>query len=208
MPGIDKIEQILRNCVHCGFCNATCPTYLETGDERDGPRGRIYLVKQLLESGSATGLSRAHLDRCLTCRACETTCPSGVEYARLADFGRAVMEDELPRSPGDRWLRALLRWTVPYRRRFSLLLAAGRGVRFLLPAGLKRKIPPRQETLAVPGAVQSRSVVLLQGCAQQAATPNTNQAASRVLGRLGIGTLQPPAAGCCGETDVLTDLLR
>ena len=198
LPGISKAEQILRNCVHCGFCNATCPTYLELSDERDGPRGRIYLIKSLLESGSASEKSRTHLDRCLTCRVCETTCPSGVEYAKLADFGRELLEDQLDRPIPDRIQRRLLRAVVPFPARFRAALGAGRLFSFLLPAKLRRKIPPAQKRSPVRPGTHTRKVLLLDGCAQSAATPGTNDAARRVLDRLGITAEPVPGSGCCG----------
>jgi glycolate oxidase iron-sulfur subunit len=197
-PGASEVEAILRSCVHCGFCNATCPTYLELGDERDGPRGRIYLIKNLLETGNASANSRRHLDRCLTCRACETTCPSGVAYGRVADFGRAVLEQQLPR-PWREWLRRrALRLIVPHRRRFGALLTLSQWTRPVLPASLRSKIPQRQSRRPGPATHHRRKVVLLDGCAQAAATPNTNDAAIRVLDRLGISAQRVPRAGCCG----------
>lgn len=197
-PGAQTVESILRSCVHCGFCNATCPTYLELGDERDGPRGRIYLIKHLLESGNASEKSRLHLDRCLTCRACETTCPSGVEYGRLADFGREVLERQTKRPLAERLQRRLLRLIVPYRNRFGTLLRMGQGFRFLLPQTLKAKVPTRQKRRPVKVARHERRVLLLDACAQAAATPNTNDAATRVLDRLGITAQRVPESGCCG----------
>jgi len=197
-PGAKAVESILRSCVHCGFCNATCPTYLELGDERDGPRGRIYLIKHLLESGSASEKSQAHLDRCLTCRACETTCPSGVEYGRLADFGRAALEKQTKRPLADRLQRRLLRLIVPYKNRFGAMLRMGQGFRFLLPQNLKAKVPVRQKRRPVKVVRQERRVVLLDACAQATATPNTNDAATRVLDRLGITAQRIPESGCCG----------
>jgi glycolate oxidase iron-sulfur subunit len=198
VPGIQNVEQILRNCVHCGFCNATCPTYLELGDERDGPRGRIYLIKSLLEAGSASEKSRTHLDRCLTCRACETTCPSGVEYGKLADFGRELLESQLERPIPDRIQRRLLSAVVPYPRRFLAALRLGRFFSFLLPGKLRKKIPPAQTRKSVPAGTHARKILLLDGCAQSAATPATNDAARRVLDRLGITAEAVPGSGCCG----------
>jgi len=196
--GASAAEKILRSCVHCGFCNATCPTYLELGDERDGPRGRIYLIKHLLESGSASEKSQRHLDRCLTCRACETTCPSGVEYGRLADFGREILEGQIDRPLQDRLLRRMLRLIVPYRRRFGAFLRVGQAVRFLLPANLRAKIPAPQHQRPAQAGKHQRRILLLDGCAQSVATPNTNHAATRVLDRLGISAQRVPDAGCCG----------
>jgi len=197
-PRARRAQAIVANCVHCGFCNATCPTYLELGDERDGPRGRIYLIRQLLETGDVTENSRRHLDRCLTCRACETTCPSGVEYGRLADYGREVMERRTTRKPLSRVQRRALRLIVPHRRRFALLLKLGQWVRPLMPRRLRERIPERQPRAPLPAAGHRRRVVLLDGCAQSAATPRTNDAARRVLDRLGITAVTLPRVGCCG----------
>jgi len=198
VPAAVEAQAIIGKCVHCGFCNATCPTYLELGDERDGPRGRVYLIRQLLETGSATHRTQAHLDRCLTCRACETTCPSGVTYGRLADIGREMLEHRIQRNPADRARRRMLRLTVPYRRRFGALLHLGQLLRPALPRALRRKVPLRPQRRPVVAQQHTRTVVLLDGCAQSAATPATNDAAARVLGRLGIGTVRVAKAGCCG----------
>ncbi|WMC10500.1 glycolate oxidase subunit GlcF [Oceanimonas pelagia] len=197
-PDIQEAESILRSCVHCGFCTATCPTYQELGDERDGPRGRIYLIKQMLESGEISEKSQTHLDRCLTCRSCETTCPSGVRYGRLAEIGRGIMEQQLPRSKGRRLLRWLLRKVLPFPARLRPLLVLGRMTRPLLPGVLAAKVPPAQATAALPQRRHARVMLALGGCAQAAATPNTHGAAARVLDRLGISLMQAPEAGCCG----------
>ncbi|GGO84864.1 glycolate oxidase iron-sulfur subunit [Marinobacterium nitratireducens] len=193
-----EAEEILRTCVHCGFCTATCPTYQELNDERDGPRGRIYLIKQLLEDGKVTEKTRTHLDRCLTCRSCETTCPSGVQYGRLVDIGRGLVEAQLPREPKERLLRWGLRQVLPYRHRFTPLLRAGQLLRPLLPAPLKTKVPPRRVAKPWPASSHPRVMLALAGCAQPAAAPNTNAAAARVLDRLGITLVEAPKAGCCG----------
>ncbi|NVK43087.1 MAG: glycolate oxidase subunit GlcF [Oceanospirillaceae bacterium] len=193
-----EAEEILRTCVHCGFCTATCPTYQELNDERDGPRGRIYLIKQLLEEGRVTDKTRTHLDRCLTCRSCETTCPSGVQYGRLVDIGRGLVEEQLPRRPKERLLRWGLRQVLPYRHRFAPLLRAGQLLRPLLPAPLKTKVPPRREAKPWPASSHPRVMIALAGCAQPAAAPDTNAAAARVLDRLGITLVEAPKAGCCG----------
>ncbi len=194
----EEAEAIVRSCVHCGFCTATCPTYQLLGDERDGPRGRIYLIKQLLEEGSATEKTRTHLDRCLTCRACETTCPSGVHYGRLADIGREILEQQQPRP----WRQRLLRWgmrqVLPYAARFTLLLRIGQLLRPLLPTAVADKIPARQTPARRPQRRHDRLMLALAGCVQPGATPNTNIAAARVLDKLGISLLEPPRAGCCG----------
>ncbi len=197
-PGIAEADSILRSCVHCGFCNATCPTYLALGDERDGPRGRIYLIKQLLEGDTVSSTSQRHLDRCLTCLNCETTCPSGVRYGALLDIGRGIIEREVPRGLRDRLLRAVLKRTVPYRNRFGAMLSLGRLFARLLPKALRAKIPRRQTEGAWPSARHARRMLALEGCAQAAATPRTNAAAARVLDRLGISLVASKAAGCCG----------
>lgn len=201
LPHVKEAEAILRSCVHCGFCNATCPTYQELHDERDGPRGRIYLIKQLLEGGDVTDGTRTHLDRCLTCRNCETTCPSGVKYGRLLDISRNVMETELPRSISDRFKRWILRKILPAPTMFSVLLSAGQLVRPLMMESLKSKIPPRQKTSLWPKSIRKRVMLILQSCGQPSATPNTNAAAARVLDRLGITLLVAPKAGCCGAVN-------
>lgn len=195
---IQEADAILRSCVHCGFCNATCPTYQELGDERDGPRGRIYLIKQLLETGDITEKSQTHLDRCLTCRSCETTCPSGVKYGRLAEIGRGIMEAQLTRPAHQQLLRWLIRKILPYPSRFGPLLRLGQLGRPLLPSKLQAKVPLKQPSLAWPTVRHERRMLALAGCAQASATPNTNQAAARVLDKLGISLFIAPAAGCCG----------
>jgi glycolate oxidase iron-sulfur subunit len=200
-PDGREADAILRSCVHCGFCTATCPTYQMLGDELDGPRGRIYLIKQVLEGAEATEKTRNHLDRCLTCRSCETTCPSGVKYHRLLDIGRDVIEQKVPRSAGERAVRWALRQVLPYRHRFGTLLKMGQLARPLLPAVLKKKIPAQQQALPWPSGSHKRVVLSLEGCAQPSATPNTQIAAARVLDRLGITLVAAPAAGCCGAVD-------
>ncbi|WP_288992776.1 4Fe-4S dicluster domain-containing protein, partial [uncultured Marinobacter sp.] len=144
-PEGQEAESILRACVHCGFCTATCPTYQELNDERDGPRGRIYLMKMFLEGEEVTEKSREHLDRCLTCRSCETTCPSGVKYGRLVDISRGLMEQEMPRPPKERWIRWLLARVLPNRRLFGFLLRMGQLFRPVLPSVLRTKVPPRKK---------------------------------------------------------------
>ena len=197
-PDIQEADSILRSCVHCGFCTATCPTYQELGDERDGPRGRIYLIKQLLETGDISEKSQTHLDRCLTCRSCETTCPSGVKYGRLAEIGRGIMEDQLERPFKQKLVRWLLRKVLPYPSRFGPLLRLGQLGRAVLPAALKAKVPVKQSSLAWPRSHHARRMLVLGGCAQSSATPNTNVIAARVLDKLGISLLTAPEAGCCG----------
>ncbi len=195
-----EAAEIIKSCVHCGFCNATCPTYQEFFDERDGPRGRVYLVKHMLESAQAGDATRLHLDRCLTCRACETTCPSGVRYGRLADIGREIIEEKAQRPAGERFKRRVARMIFPYPDRVRILLRLGRLVRRFLPSELRRQVPPGQELPARFGqqATAHRKMVLLGGCVQAAATPATNVAAQRVLARLGIDLIEVASAGCCG----------
>jgi glycolate oxidase iron-sulfur subunit len=197
-PDATEAQDILRACVHCGFCNATCPTYLALADERDGPRGRIYLIKQLLETGTASTRTQAHLDRCLTCRNCETTCPSGVRYGRLADIGRGMLEQQLQRPFRERLVRFALRTVIPYANRFRAALAAARMLAPVLPRKLRARIPARQRLLPTSNRQHGRRMAMLDGCAQAAATPNTNRAAARVFDRLGISLDAADGAGCCG----------
>ncbi len=194
-----RAEEILRACVHCGFCNATCPTYQLLGDERDGPRGRIYLIKQVLEGATPTASTLRHLDRCLTCRNCETTCPSGVRYGQLVDIGRQAVEQQVPRPWFDRLRRRAFRLVLPHRDRFAPLLRIGQFVRPLLPASLRATVPePRPAKGNWPSRAHPRKVLLLEGCVQPALRPNINQATARVLDRLSIEVIRTPAAGCCG----------
>lgn len=197
LPAMEAID-IISRCVHCGFCNATCPTYQELGDERDGPRGRIYLIKQLLERGSATERTRVHLDRCLTCRSCETTCPSGVEYGRLVDIGRGIIEKQQVRPLHERFLRWALCQILPYKERFTFFLRLGQVFRWLFPAFLRQKIPIWKKTPTWPETNHNRIMIVLAGCAQPGATPNTNVAAARVCEKLGISLREIAMAGCCG----------
>lgn len=202
LPRADEAERILRSCVHCGFCTATCPTYQLLGDELDGPRGRIYLIKQVLEGQEVTAKTQQHLDRCLSCRNCETTCPSGVQYHNLLDIGRAVVEQQVPRPLGERALRRSLRMVVPRPALFKALMTAGLALRPLLPESLQAKLP-RHAVAAKPRPARQhpRQVLMLEGCVQPALAPNTNAATARVLGKLGIGVVPAPQAGCCGAVD-------
>lgn len=193
-----EAEAILRKCVHCGFCTATCPTYQLLGDELDGPRGRIYLVKQVLEGQPATEKTRLHLDRCLTCRSCETTCPSGVEYGRLADIGRHVVEQQVPRTGADRLKRAALREFVPRTGLFGAAMGVGRLFKPLLPRVLAGQVPQSTPAGRWPVPRHARKMIALAGCVQPAMRPSINAAAARVLDLLGISLVEQPAAGCCG----------
>lgn len=193
-----EVESILRTCVHCGFCTATCPTYQLLGDELDGPRGRIYLLKRVFEGATPSRISQQHLDRCLTCRSCETTCPSGVHYSRLADLGRQVLEKKVTRPLRERLLRWGLRVVVTQPRRFALMLGIARAFAFLLPAAMRRKLPRPRPAGVWPELKSHRRVLVLDGCAQSVATPLTNAAAARVFDRLGISLLRAKGAGCCG----------
>jgi glycolate oxidase iron-sulfur subunit len=196
-PAGQEAGEVLRKCVHCGFCLATCPTYQVLGDELDSPRGRIYLIKQVLEGGTPTATTQRHLDRCLTCRSCETTCPSGVEYHRLLDTGRALVDAQVRRPWRERLQRGLLRAVLPRRRLFGALVRLGRLVTYALPAALRRQLRPLPAGPR-PRATHARRVLLLQGCVQPALRPRINAAAARVLDRLGITALEEPMAGCCG----------
>jgi glycolate oxidase iron-sulfur subunit len=198
-PAGREADEVLRNCVHCGFCNATCPTYQLTGDELDGPRGRIYLIKQVLEGRPASTRTQLHLDRCLTCRACETTCPSGVDYHRLLDTGREIIERQVGRAPGGHLLRWMLRLILTRRRTFTALLRLGQAVRPLLPAPLRNLVPARHPSQpAAPAATHRRRMLLLDGCVQPALAPQINRATRRVLDALGITPVSAATSGCCG----------
>jgi glycolate oxidase iron-sulfur subunit len=194
-----EAEAILRKCVHCGFCTATCPTYQLLGDELDGPRGRIYLIKQVLEGATPTRATQLHLDRCLTCRNCETTCPSGVQYGHLVDIGRKVVDERVERPQAERAVRWLLKQglTSPL---FAPAMKMGQLARPLLPASLKNKVPARPSARASlwPQSTHKRKVLLLLGCVQPAMMPNVNSATARVLDAAGIQTLVADGAGCCG----------
>src|SRR5689334_3906932 len=186
-----EAEAILRKCVHCGFCTATCPTYQVLGDDLDSPRGRIYLMKRALEGAPVTDKTRLHLDRCLTCRACETTCPSGVRYGRLVDIGRAVVEKKTHRGPLERAKRAAMAFALPNRTLFSAALALGRMARPLLPATLRAKVPPAGRAAgAWPAPRHARKMLVLAGCVQPSLAPSINAAAARVLDRMGVSLIE------------------
>ncbi|MBL8521538.1 MAG: glycolate oxidase subunit GlcF [Betaproteobacteria bacterium] len=197
-PDGQEADAILRKCVHCGFCLATCPTYQLTGDELDSPRGRIYLMKQVLEGAAVTEKTQFHLDRCLTCRACESTCPSGVQYGRLADIGRSVVETKVGRGLGASLQRGLLKRTLSSPTLFSAGLTVGRAFRPLLPAALKAKIPAERAAGTQPSLRHARHVLMLEGCVQPAMAPSINAAIARVLDRLGVSVVTSLEAGCCG----------
>ncbi|MEE9680368.1 glycolate oxidase subunit GlcF [Pseudomonas moraviensis] len=206
LPRAGEAEKILRTCVHCGFCNATCPTYQLLGDELDGPRGRIYLIKQVLEGAPATEQTQLHLDRCLSCRNCETTCPSGVDYHNLLDIGRAVVDSAVPRPAAQRLLREGLRALAPNPAVFKGLLRMGATFRPLLPRLLESKLPQRLGVMGSrPPPRHARRVLLLEGCVQPGLSPNTNDATARVLDRLGISVTPVSEAGCCGALDYHLD---
>ena len=197
-PHIEDAESILRSCVHCGFCTATCPTYQLLGDELDGPRGRIYLIKQVLEGNEISNRTQTHLDRCLTCRSCETTFPSGVRYGRLVEIGREIVDEQVPRKLLQRISRTLLRAVVPYPKRFAIVYKLGLLLRPVLPVTMKRKMPLPQPSDNIKVIVKPRKMLVLQGCVQSIVTPKTNQAATRILQKLGIELIAAPKAGCCG----------
>ncbi|MBO1540849.1 glycolate oxidase subunit GlcF [Pseudomonas sp. OA65] len=206
LPRAKEAESILRSCVHCGFCNATCPTYQLLGDELDGPRGRIYLIKQVLEGNEVTRKTQEHLDRCLSCRNCESTCPSGVDYHNLLDIGRAVVDAAVARPLGQRLMREGLRGVLPNPALFKGLVNSAQVFRALLPNSLQVKLPrtvypakPR------PTTRHTRQMLMLEGCVQPSLSPNTNAAAARVLDRLGISVTTNREAGCCGAVDYHLD---
>ena len=194
----EEAQAILRACVHCGFCTATCPTYQLLGDELDGPRGRIYLIKQVLEGVAPTRKTQLHLDRCLTCRNCESTCPSGVRYGRLADIGRKVVEARVARPLHERVQRATLKALLPRAAWVKPAVAAGRLARPLLPQALRDKLQPAPAPGPWPRRQHARKMLVLDGCVQPALAPNINAAAARVLDALGVQLVAAPRAGCCG----------
>jgi glycolate oxidase iron-sulfur subunit len=197
-PEGQEADAILRSCVHCGFCTATCPTYQLLGDELDGPRGRIYLIKQVLEGKAATEKTQMHLDRCLTCRNCESTCPSGVQYGRLVDIGRGIVEKQVQRPLGQQVVRTALRETLTRTSVFTPAMKLGQLVRPLLPGVLKNKVPQARPAGTWPTRSHARKMLLLDGCVQPAMSPNINAATARVLDALEVQLIIAPKAGCCG----------
>ena len=197
-PDGEAAERILRSCVHCGFCLATCPTYQILGNELDSPRGRIYLMKQVLEGAPATAKTQLHLDRCLTCRNCETTCPSGVEYGKLLDIGRQIVEDQVGRSSREKGIRAALKHALLSPILFNSALKVGQSVRGLMPGFLKSRIPAAERSGIWPAPRHARTMLVLEGCVQPGLKPNINTATARVLDQLGISLLAADTAGCCG----------
>ncbi len=214
-PEGDVAERILRNCVHCGFCLATCPTYQVLGNELDSPRGRIYLMKQVLEGATPTAKTQLHLDRCLTCRNCETTCPSGVEYGKLLDIGRHIVEDRVGRGAVETATRTALKTGLGTSLLFNSALKLGQSVRGLMPGFLKARIPPAEHAAAWPVPRHARRMLVLQGCVQPGLKPNINAATARVFDRLGMSLIAAEEAGCCGalahhlnDTDAGLDAAR
>jgi len=193
-----EAEEILRSCVHCGFCTATCPTYQLLGDELDGPRGRIYLIKQVVEGKPASETTLGHLDRCLTCRNCESTCPSGVRYGHLVDIGRRLVEKQVRRPLRERVVRTMLRETLTRRAVFDAAMRIGQALRPLVPGALKGKVPERRAPGAWPRTAHARKVILLNGCVQPAMMPRIDAATARVLDALGISSIVVTRSGCCG----------
>lgn len=195
-PAGKEAEEIVRRCVHCGFCTATCPTYQLLGDELDGPRGRIYLIKQVLEGVEPTQSTQLHLDRCLTCRACETTCPSGVQYGRLVDIGRAIVDEKVLRSTGDRLARSALKHGLTSKA-FGPAMRTGQALRAMLPESIRAKVPQRHDPGTWPRRNHVRKMLLPLGCVQPSMSPNIDAATARVLDALEIQSITPPAS-CCG----------
>ena len=204
-----EAERILRSCVHCGFCTANCPTYRLLGDELDGPRGRIYLIKGLLEGKDISWKTQLHLDRCLTCLSCETSCPSGVKYGHLLDIGRQQINRKVSRTLTERLYRYLLRLILPYPGRFSFFLRVGRSIRYLLsdkyrrmiPAGTKHKVIESSDHIFVPTSGHRRKMILFSGCVQPSLSPETNYASTRLLNKLDIETMGSQGEKCCGAID-------
>lgn len=196
-PDGQAAKAILGKCVHCGFCTATCPTYQLLGDELDGPRGRIYLIKQVLEGEQPTRKTQQHLDRCLTCRNCESTCPSGVQYGNLIDIGRKIVDSKVERPLSERLMRGALKHGLNSSL-FAPAMAIGQAVRGFLPDSFKNKIPAKQKIRAMPARTHARKIIMLAGCVQPDMLPNINVATTRVLDAVGIQTLVLSSSKCCG----------
>ncbi len=196
-----ELESILSACVHCGFCNATCPTFQLLGDELDGPRGRIYLLKHMLESGQVSRMSQQHLDRCLSCLNCETTCPSGVKYGRLMDLSRPVLEQLVKRNPLALLIRKLILWVFPFPDRFKVILKVLRGFRVLLPESYKRRIPDRTVAVKWPQTQHTRKVIILEGCVQRHLKAEIDCHAVELLDKLGITVIRMSSVACCGALE-------
>ncbi|MEP6941655.1 MAG: glycolate oxidase subunit GlcF [Betaproteobacteria bacterium] len=201
-PDGREADAILRACVHCGFCTATCPTYQLLGDELDGPRGRIYQIKRVLEGDAATASTQLHLDRCLTCLSCETTCPSGVRYGALVDIGRRVVDAQVRRTTAQRVARWLLRAGLSRRDVFGAALAAGRALRPLLPRALAAKTPKATPAKAWPTLRHARRMLALTGCVQGSLAPSIDAALARVLDRIDVTLVRVAGGGCCGAIDL------
>lgn len=192
-----EAEELLRPCVQCGQCTFICPTFRLLDDERDGPRGRIYMIHELFEGKDPGANIQLHLDRCLTCRSCERSCPQGVRYGRLLDIARELVEKSVPRPLWQRLVRRTLRAVVSHRRRFTVLLRLGQSLRRFLPVALRSRIPQRRPAGIWPDRVHARTMLVWPGCVQPALAPDINAAAARVLDRFGI-RLIPANTGCCG----------
>lgn len=203
-PEAQAAAEIIRKCVHCGFCTATCPTYQLLGDESDSPRGRIYLIRQLLEKGDATARTRTHLDRCLLCRACETTCPSGVEYGQLIESGRQLLEQVQPRPAVNTLRRQIVAKALVQSGAIERAVNLGVKMREWLPDTLSRQLPVDTFDLEWPAPRHARKMLVLKGCVQPALSPETNIKAAQVLDRLGISLLQEVKPGCCGAVGLHT----
>ena len=194
----EAAEKNLHSCIHCGMCNATCPTYQVLDNELDGPRGRLYLMKQVFEGEAITRTTQTHLDNCLTCRACESTCPSGVTYSKVLDYGRMIVEEKIERPWTQKLMRRALRAVIPHHQRFDFLVGIGQLFRPLMPASLQKKIPVKKQTIPFAGGEHTRKMLIMEACGQTSTTPNTNMATKRVLDTLGITLVTAPRAGCCG----------
>lgn len=200
-PQLAQAQHIIESCVHCGLCTAACPTYELLDHELDSPRGRIYLIREMLQGGPVGDTTREHLDRCLSCRACETVCPSGVEYGHLIDVGREEIEHRAPRPAVQRWWRRLLRWGLSDARRVRLGLNAAWSIKPLLPASLRAKLPPRPRRPSWPETRHARRVLTLEGCVQPTLAPAHDASLAALLDRFGVSLVAAPRTGCCGALD-------